>query len=355
MERNVDLERSILEAPEDLAGYAVYGDWLTERGDPLGELVAVQVALADPAHADDAGLLWQEQGLVTRANRARFGDHHPSQFDARWTLGFLGKLTVPFVTQMRDGKDIDLHALALDAIRSPEGRFLRALDLGFTLGNGLDATCAPVLAAFAAAGPHPSMRSLALGGGSQRMLGDFRRLWTLFPRLRSLTLRAAASVLPPPGAPELEELVLERARWLGLRELGPLLAGSFPRLRSLVIDDPRSDLAYALDVLRDGRSAPRLRRLSITRSSNCAELATTLSRSKLLGQLTVLDLSSGNLDNADAIALARGGQLGKLARLVVTDNVLTREGLATLREACPHVVSDIQRNDDYLDDVDLYP
>ena len=38
---NAELEARIVERQDDRDLYAVYGDWLTERGDPRGELVAI--------------------------------------------------------------------------------------------------------------------------------------------------------------------------------------------------------------------------------------------------------------------------------------------------------------------------
>ena len=46
MTRNAQLETAIIARPGDPARYAVYGDWLQAQGDPRGELVSVQAALA---------------------------------------------------------------------------------------------------------------------------------------------------------------------------------------------------------------------------------------------------------------------------------------------------------------------
>jgi uncharacterized protein (TIGR02996 family) len=61
--RDRELEARILERIDDPAAYAVYGDWLSERGDPRGELVALQLALAagyDQATAERAQRLLDE-------------------------------------------------------------------------------------------------------------------------------------------------------------------------------------------------------------------------------------------------------------------------------------------------------
>ena len=43
--RNRELEAVIAADPEAVGPYLVYADWLTEQGEPWGELIALQVAL----------------------------------------------------------------------------------------------------------------------------------------------------------------------------------------------------------------------------------------------------------------------------------------------------------------------
>ncbi len=50
---NPELEPAIRENPDDQAGYQVYGDWLQAQGDPLGELVALQCAMANQGESED--------------------------------------------------------------------------------------------------------------------------------------------------------------------------------------------------------------------------------------------------------------------------------------------------------------
>jgi uncharacterized protein (TIGR02996 family) len=45
-------EQTILEHPEDDRAFGVYADWLIERGDPRGELIAVQLALEDESRPE---------------------------------------------------------------------------------------------------------------------------------------------------------------------------------------------------------------------------------------------------------------------------------------------------------------
>src|SRR5688500_18514450 len=44
LHRNLALEEAIAQDPDDEEAYLVYADWLAERGDPRGELIAVQHA-----------------------------------------------------------------------------------------------------------------------------------------------------------------------------------------------------------------------------------------------------------------------------------------------------------------------
>jgi uncharacterized protein (TIGR02996 family) len=45
-QNQIDLVAAIAASPDDLDGYLVFADWLSERGDPWGQLIAIQHALA---------------------------------------------------------------------------------------------------------------------------------------------------------------------------------------------------------------------------------------------------------------------------------------------------------------------
>jgi uncharacterized protein (TIGR02996 family) len=66
-------ERTILEAPDDLANYAAYADWLFERGDPRGEFMQVQLALEDERRsADERAKLRQREQELLAAHQAEW-------------------------------------------------------------------------------------------------------------------------------------------------------------------------------------------------------------------------------------------------------------------------------------------
>lgn len=59
--RNPTLYAAVLAAPDDDAPRLVYADWLTERGDPWGELIALQIART---HTDTPELAARERELL---------------------------------------------------------------------------------------------------------------------------------------------------------------------------------------------------------------------------------------------------------------------------------------------------
>ncbi|MBA3541481.1 MAG: TIGR02996 domain-containing protein [Deltaproteobacteria bacterium] len=63
-----DLIAAVAEAPDDDAPRLVYADWLMERGDPRGELVALQCALARADAADEL-LPWSTNASTPRRRR----------------------------------------------------------------------------------------------------------------------------------------------------------------------------------------------------------------------------------------------------------------------------------------------
>ena len=105
-ERNLDIEAAILADPESPHGYAVYADWLVERGDPHGELIAVQ--LARETKPDDATLVAHERELLD-ALRAELLDGAAFDFllsrppALEWRRGFLHAAEVRTSYESNDG------------------------------------------------------------------------------------------------------------------------------------------------------------------------------------------------------------------------------------------------------------
>lgn len=134
-------EASILDKPDDSAGYAAYADWLQEQGDPRGEFIAVQLALEDESRPapERKALQERERELLAEHEREWLGElapylvdgapnyrerggHNPELPDRpateyQWRKGFLARLKTECLTVPLT------HALA----DTPASRFLQQL------------------------------------------------------------------------------------------------------------------------------------------------------------------------------------------------------------------------------------
>ncbi len=89
--RDPALEAAIARAPEDPGGYLVYADWLQQRGEPRGELIVVQRALASAPR--DPALRAREAALFADHGERLLGPLAP--LDAArigWYCGFVRSL-----------------------------------------------------------------------------------------------------------------------------------------------------------------------------------------------------------------------------------------------------------------------
>src|SRR5262249_29664703 len=119
------LEEAIRALPESIEPYMVYGDWLSEQGDPLGELVAIQIKRVDRPR--DQQLKNEEVTLIRRHSRDWYGELNGEEgFSASWRWGFFD--TVQFGNKAVCSMD---PVQALSALfRLPTACFLRGLELG---------------------------------------------------------------------------------------------------------------------------------------------------------------------------------------------------------------------------------
>ncbi len=65
--------QAIIERPDDDAPRLIYADWLDERGDPRGEFIRVQCALAGTSECDSrrGGIWTARRANYTRCTRTR--------------------------------------------------------------------------------------------------------------------------------------------------------------------------------------------------------------------------------------------------------------------------------------------
>jgi uncharacterized protein (TIGR02996 family) len=69
-----DLLSVIDENPSDDSSWMLYADWLQQKGDPRGELMALDMAIEKAAGADREALAKERGDLLTRAGAQMLGD-----------------------------------------------------------------------------------------------------------------------------------------------------------------------------------------------------------------------------------------------------------------------------------------
>ncbi len=203
--RNPELEALILERPDDVTRWLVYGDWLVEQKSPRGELMNVQHQLAMVTDArvrsrlksESLNLISQEESRLLGPDASLTTGEHPA-LALEWRFGFLHTLTLTLDDDALGARLVRLIA------QSPASQFVRHLTLHAR--RTLEETWAAVTTA-----PWPVLDSLTLGHNLEvaRLLVSVAH--SERPRLRRLALtrvgRAdlACAVLAP-LLPRLSEL-----------------------------------------------------------------------------------------------------------------------------------------------------
>jgi uncharacterized protein (TIGR02996 family) len=108
--RDADMERAIIEQPDDDERWAVYADWLQEQGAPLGE------RLANPNAADD------RRWLGVLACFAGRGEMH-----VEWAHGLPSRVVMRCLGTWRSEVSWEFRLATL--LRTSQFRFLRSLEI----------------------------------------------------------------------------------------------------------------------------------------------------------------------------------------------------------------------------------
>ena len=369
--RNAAFEAAIAADPTAVDPYLVYGDWLQERGDPRGALIAIQHALQ--AAPDDPELRRAEAEHLARHAPALLGGlaantlDHDGVRDAKaltWHLGFVRRAFFRYVAyQMHDRHVPSVEELVRDFFACESSRFVTELSIGVEEpGDSHD----QVVAAIALA-PRPTIRALHLAEFeypddselSWVELGDLSALWPALPALRTLTLQAGSFELGAPdvfGLPELRELVVHTSG-LTRANLDAIVSARLPALERLELWF--GSTTYGCDItaeavapILDG-AHPSLTHLALANAeftdASCAMLAT----SRLLPRLHTLDLSRGTMTATGLAALvAAAPAFAHLDVLDLSQNHLVGELDPRVHALARRVVVDDQREP--FDDGDRY-
>ena len=366
------LEAAIHADPDAVLPWAVYADYLAERGDPRGEFMHVQLVL------EDARLTTEERGRLAAREAALLAEHgagwlgaiapavlHPrpavdGPITARFRRGWLSELAVPRVTA----------EFARDMNASPELRFLRRFE---TLGSDVENDYGEMHDTLAEFPYWSGVREFHFGNPVNDLFlhaelcassdDCFTDYLERMPNLESLTLLAYGNqinfVLDFP-MPCLRHLQLGYADDYSLESLASnktvfqltrLICWASDSFSPIGLGDIRAvcQAGWSLDFLR-------------LRFSDFGDAgARVLADSDLWGTLHVLDLACGRITDAGALELAsaRGEDgepvLSHLRALDLSRNALTEIGVAAILAVMPRANLADQHDDLPTNDPDLPP
>jgi uncharacterized protein (TIGR02996 family) len=351
--------------PDDDAPRLIFADWLDERGDPRGEFIRVQVALArlQPGDSRRDTLVDREAALLGRFH-APWSD--PLKGIAGWTefrRGFVETVNIDGRAFLRRADDL---------FRLAPVRHIRFLDIGSTLER---VTECPQLARLTALtiyaqhiderlarslveSPHlGGLRALNIGRNRVGDRGVERLAWT--PRFRELTvLDLSDNAVGDGGARTLAESSnLANLESLDLRRnevtragLGYLCASpALARLRHLGLS--HNHLRTPRDWCPPQGGWVALTSLDLTENGLTEagiRMVTTLPG---LGQIARLDLGHNEVGNGGAAEFAEWAGSATLRFLRLADNRIGDDGARTLaRSTYLHQLTDLDLSDNPIHD-----
>ncbi len=361
----------IVAQPDDDAPRLVYADWLIQRGDPRGEFITVQCALAryeatDADVGDVAKLRSRERNL--RRTHDQTWNAAAAEVAPSWALDYRRGFA-EVVTRSYTGEFDALAALRVveplvRAIRV-ESRALLKLAIDFAeielddgwpdLAIAVTELAKPVHAgvrrlAFVKAAPEPatlqamlelpqSFVELDLGfdGRLASKPTGFGPALAQRTSLETLTIRQLRH-LDALGAklatlPRLRSVTLENA---DIERKGLYALASIPALEALDVAENYSAFNLeGIDAARLIERAPHLRRLRLSKLGLGDKQAIAIARSSASARLTRLDLSRNGITDDGGLAIARSEHLRGLRRLNLNANRLSAETKAAVRAAFP--------------------
>jgi len=360
--RHPELEKAINADPYDATGYAVYADWLQDQGDPRGELISLQLTAETKRDAK----LAKAAAAKLEGNAGYFLGplaDHTKTYDGTgddaftWRFGFIHAAKLSHNQYSDDGFEGSMAEVLETLLRHPSGRFLTELVFGFNNDPNED-PLDDLIGILARKAP-ATIRKLHFGDFeypdetemSWYHVGNLGKLWKAVPHLQALIVQGGEFEL---GTIELPELVRAEFRTGGLSAASAkaIAKAMWPRIEHLEVwygEDEYGGTAKVADAaaLLDRTDLPRLTSLGIKNTSFTDELCGVLARGRLLPQLTRLDLSMGIMTDAGAQLLAaHKDAFTHLAVLDVSDNYLTKAGIAALKGLAKSVVTTRQREDD---------
>ncbi len=315
--RSPALEAVIAAAPYDPSGYLVYADWLQARGDPRGELIALQISELTEQRDVEAAIT----ALVKRHRASLYGALAAGRTMPKhreppliWRFGFIHRVELE-----REAKGRPIAPILEAVLQHPSGRLVTELVLRSDDPGDLRAALAVLVRLVP-----PALRVLELA--SRAAIGDLAAVLATASRLERLSVKVRSRRRVSPGldrdagrsvanhVPSSVSRLELRCGTGGveLEDLGPLFV--------------RADLTSLTHLrIRDARFADAL---------VPALLAAPFAR-----QLVVLDLGMCELTDATArLLVAHVPELPALVELWLTRGRMSKLALDLLTAAVPHVV-----------------
>jgi uncharacterized protein (TIGR02996 family) len=337
-----EIEKALVEDPTHTEGFAVYADFLQQKGDPRGELIACQIKASKEAKRRAAQLL-DEHARDLLGIFADWEDEAPLQVD--WRCGFFRWARL-YVNRRMEDSGFDQATLTKALLSLPSSRFIEELELGC---GSIHESRIPerVNEALIEHGPFKTLRKLSLVTDQEEEMlswtaaGDLGHLSKTAPNLTALCVEAGSLELGEPKMKNLEELVIETcgfsvenaesiasARWPALRKM-VLWFGS----RSYGVEIP----VEAVEKMLEKKRFPSLVHLGLCNNDLTDELIDLLAENPLLPQLKTLDLSKGTLSDAGAERMIElAPRFKHLAEIDLSSNFV-HEAAAPLKKALKQV------------------
>lgn len=363
---NPQLEEAIHANPRSPDAYLVYGDWLQSQGDPRGELIAIQAALAN-APSDDE-LTRKSKELIARYDKrflgATLAPLSVEDMSAYWRFGFIQEL---YIGGTYSGTTC--RGAWKELLDTGSAKFLESLEL-----NELETEYGtPMFGSFigelAEHGVPKTLRRLVFDPKDYQLswvdLGDLSIAYPRLGALEELTIRAGKMALGKAmNLPSLKKLEIVSTS-LTKDNVEAIAAGDLANLTDLTLHiGPRGDATIeSVLPLLDKKRFPKLRHLGLRNAMFENEIVRAVLDSSLLPQLKSLDFSDGTLDDTGGEALLQSAStLRHLTMIEISYGYLSRPMCARLREALKGIIhisdqrsvvrEDGEEGEDDYDDVD---
>ncbi len=293
------LEALIDAAPDDARGYAVLADWYTQRGDPRGELIALQL---EPQRGNRRRREREEALLLTRGIRVAQAQR------AQWRWGFVHTLLFELVRHR--GWEAHLSdwpaVLLARELAHPSCRFLQELVV--------DASPGDLSLRHLSAHPPRHLRALSL-------ICNELDLAALGPGLSGLSRLTVSAQLITPAAlpcPGLSALALPMDA-LTVGGLGFVLQSVAGSLQALTLTSLEAVDAEALGPVL---ALPSLQSLTVRGDQLGRSAIDALVASPLAASLVTLDLSQSGITGEAAQRLLKlAPRFSRLSSLVLGEVV----------------------------------